>query len=240
MVTRVNTFDPKDRSGGRKASKIVNWIEDKIDAALPAYVVLSSAKDIEAVQQTEEAIVVGVFNSLDSAAAAEFITLVNSDNSSTVKYAITDSAEVKTQLGTSNEAVITLTHFDDLRADLPLPSTNEAFDWDTVSAFILQHATPLLSTLTSGNKRKIYKRRIKKHLLIFSDDTADNEAHIELMKEYREVATVFAGRLNCMRFFASYRQSIVRDETNQYSRINTSQINRNNLHQLHFFCCICT
>ena len=106
---------PQDYSGGRTADEIVNWLKKKSG---PAAVTLETEDDLLKVQEANDVVVVGVFDSVDDAKAKSFMNIAMDDDS--LAYAITTSDAVKSKLGSKSGSIALLKDFDELRADYDL------------------------------------------------------------------------------------------------------------------------
>ena len=173
-----------DYSGGRVEAEIVAWVSKRTG---PAFVTIASEDELTKMQETKDAFALGVFDSLESENAKAFIALADSDEN--LPYAVTIDAAVKAKLGTSGESVIVIKNFDDLRQDMALTT----FDSEAVAKFVVAASTPLVFEFSDESSKKIFGSSIQKHVLFFTDKTADH--HASVLAEYKAAAPAFAGEL---------------------------------------------
>jgi protein disulfide-isomerase A1 len=171
-------------SGGRVEAEIVSWVNKRTG---PAFVTIASEDELTKMQEGKDAFALGVFDSLESENAKAFIALADSDE--TVPYALTTDAAVKAKLGASGESVIVIKNFDDLRQDMALTT----FDSEAVAKFVIAASTPLVFEFSDESSKKIFGSPIQKHVLFFTDKTADH--HAGVLAEYKAAAPAFAGEL---------------------------------------------
>jgi len=176
---------PSDYSGGRTANEIVNWANKKSG---PAAVTVNSEDDLTKFQELHEAFAIGVFDSLESENAKNFLALADGDE--THAYAVASSAAIKTKLGVTADTVVVLKNFDDLRADHVIGSSFVAAD---VATFVQSNTIPLVQTFSPESAKKIFGSPIQKHVLFFTDK--DASSHAATVAAYTAAAASFKGKL---------------------------------------------
>lgn len=174
-----------DYTGGRTEKEILRWLEKKTG---PASASISTVAELEKFQETHEAFALGVFASLDSAAAKAFTAAADGDDLHA--YAITADASVKGKLGVSADTVVVLKSFDDLRGDLTVNSESTT---ESISAFVHKVTTPLIQEFSQETAKTIFGSPIKEHVLFFTNKNAVH--HAETVAAYRETAKTFQGEL---------------------------------------------
>lgn len=174
---------PQDYSGGRTSTEIVNWIKKKSG---PAAVTLESEDDLLKVQEANDVVVVGVFDSTDDAKAKSFMTLAGDDDS--LAYAITTSAAVKGKLGAKAGSIALLKDFDEMRADHDMTDDIEA-----AKDFISGNSVPLIQTFSQESSQKIFKSPITSHSLFFTK--TDSDHHKSSIDVFTEVAKANRGKV---------------------------------------------
>lgn len=173
-----------DYNGGRTEGDIVKWVNKK---AGPAYITVTTEDELNKLKETKDAFALGVFDNLDSANAKGFIELAAGDDETV--YAVTTEASLKSALSTSGDAIIVLKNFDDGRKDMPITK----FDSEAVSTFIVGATTPLVFEFSDETSKKIFGSPISKHVLFFTDKTADH--HASTFAEYKAAASEFSGKM---------------------------------------------
>lgn len=172
-------------SGGRQSADIVSWANKKSG---PVARPVNSEEDLVVLQEANDAVVLGVFASSDSANARSFLSLAG-DSEDDV-YAITSADAVRTKLGVSEDTVVVLKSFDNKRSDLVIGAE---FDASAVSEFVTAESVPLIREFTQESSRKIFKSPITKHALVF---TKKSESHHEsTISTATAVAQKFKGKV---------------------------------------------
>jgi protein disulfide-isomerase A1 len=174
---------PQDYSGGRTADEIVNWLKKKSG---PAAVTLETEDDLLKVQEANDVVVVGVFDSVDDAKAKSFMNIAMDDDS--LAYAITASDAVKSKLGSKSGSIALLKDFDELRADYDLTD-----DVTAAKDFISGNAVPLVQTFSQESSQKIFKSPITSHSLFFTK--TDDAHHKPTMDVFTEIAKANRGKV---------------------------------------------
>ena len=177
---------PVEYKGGRSAAEIAAWAYRKIE---PKSTTLKTTEELEKFQAKNELFTLGVFKSLDSAAALAFKDLADDDE--VHLYAITAHEEIKNKLFYprtigDKEFVIVFKPFDELRADLALTGK---FSTEKVSNFVKYQSTPPVQEFSAATMRRIAASPIKHHVLFFTHKDAAH--HATAMQVYYEVSVEF-------------------------------------------------
>ncbi len=175
---------PSDYNGGRTESEIVAWVNKK---AGPAVVSVNSEDDFLKFQETHEVFTLGVFSSVDSDAAKKFTALASDDELHT--FAISTDATIRNKLALTEDTVVVIKNFDDLRADL---AVGESWDEEAVATFITGNSAPLIQTFTPESSKKIFSSPIQQHVLFFTNKDSDH--HEPTIATYKTVAAQFKGK----------------------------------------------
>jgi protein disulfide-isomerase A1 len=183
-IKYFNQGSVSDYSGGRVEAEIVQWVSKRSG---PPYKTIATADDLTKMKDSHDAFVLGVFSSIDSAAAKSFISVASKDDNN--EYAITTETAVRSELGISTDTVVVLKNFDDLRNDMPVASFDEA----EVNKFILKSTTPLVFIFSDESSKKIFGSSITKHVLFFTDHESSD--HTAVFNEYKKVAAEYSGEL---------------------------------------------
>jgi len=171
-------------NGGRTASEIVSWMNKKSGPAAKA---VSTIDEIESLKEAFDAFVLGVFDAVDSAAAKAFLNLASGDDNNV--YAVTHSADIKSNLGVTSEHLVVFKNFDEKRSD---HSLSEGFNADAAEAFIIAATTPLIQTFSQESAKKIFASPIKNHMLFFTDKGSDH--HEPTVSTFTTLANEFKGK----------------------------------------------
>jgi len=152
----------------------------------PAAKTLETAAQLLAAQESNDVIVVGYFNSADSNAAKVFLTVAGGDEVNT--YFISSSDDVKNALAVSEDTVVILKSFDDKRSDFAAAELNPG----DLYSFILGNSVPLVQTFSQEAAKKIFSSPIQKHVLFFTEKSADH--HAASISALTEVAKTVKGQ----------------------------------------------
>lgn len=170
---------PQEYNGGRTSDEIVNWLKKKSG---PPAVTLATEDDLMKAQESGDVLVVGVFDSMDSDQAKEFLTAAGDDDS--LAYAVTTADAIKTKLSAKANSIALLKDFDELRADLDLAASTKAAD---IAEFVAASSVPLVQTFSQESSQKIFKSPITVHSLFFTKTDADyHESTIATFKKVAE------------------------------------------------------
>jgi len=170
-------------NAGRTAGDITAWLKKQSG---PAAKTISTSAELLAAQESNDVIVVGYFNSVESTSAKAFLAVAGGDEVNA--YFISSSDDVKNTLGLSEETVVILKTFDDKRADLAVGDLNPA----QVYSFILGNSVPLVQTFSQDAAKKIFSSPIQKHVLFFTETTAAH--HAPTVGALTEVAKTVKGK----------------------------------------------
>jgi len=172
-------------SGGRTESEIVKWVNKK---AGPSIKTITTDQELADLREANNAFIIGVFDSADSAVAKAFSAAANADDNNV--YAFTTSEAVRTSLGVTGNTAVVLKSFDDKRNDLPLA---DGFDVDELNTFVLGSTTPLIQEFSQEASKKIFSSPITKHALIFTKKTSPH--HASTLAAVTTVANTYKGKL---------------------------------------------
>jgi len=175
---------PVDYNGGRTESEIVSWVNKKSG---PSTVTISSEDDLLKFQEAHEVFTLGVFSSLESESAKKFAALAADDELHV--FALSTDASIRSKLALTEDTIVVIKNFDDLRADLPVGSS---FDEDAVSEFVGGNSTPLVQEFSQESSKKIFSSPIQKHVLFFTNKDADHHAPTKAV--YSSAAAKFKGK----------------------------------------------
>ena len=156
---------PSDYDGGRTEKEIVNWVNKKSG---PPAVTVTTVAELEKIQNANDAIVVGLFKSLDSELATAFLAFAGATSLDS-PFVITASPEVLTKLGVTKDAIVVLKVFDEKRDDFDLGAT---LDSDALTNFVAAKTTPLIQDYSPSTSKKIFGSDIKQHALFFVNKNA--------------------------------------------------------------------
>ena len=181
--------EASEYNGGRTEKEIVAWATKKSG---PAFLTLTTTKELEELQEKHEAFVVGYYSDLTSEHAEGLKKLaIEVDDGATI--ALTSSSEIKSKLALTKDTVVVLKKFDDKRNDLVVEAD---FDLADVRSFIMGSITPLIQYFSPETANKIFSNKITKHIMYFTDKTADY--HEGLEAKVRPVAEAFKGKFLCV------------------------------------------
>ena len=170
--------------GGRTSGEIVSWLGKNTG---PPAKTISTAEELTAAQESDDAIVVGYFADLESAAAKTFLVAAGRD--SETNYFISSSDAVKSSLAVTGDSVVVLKNFDDKRNDL---TVSAATTEETISTFVVENATPLVQVFSQEGAKKIFSSPVQRHLLVFTDSSASH--HPSTLSAVTEVAKGVKGQ----------------------------------------------
>jgi protein disulfide-isomerase A1 len=171
------------------AEAIVSWVHDHTG---PAVTPITSLNELQDYQRESDVIILGLFESLDTAAPElapylkEFTELGEYHES--VRYLSSSSSELLQALQVSSGTIVILKKFDELRVDLSLADIRH---WDQAIRFVVGHSSPLVQIFSDENAPKIFGSPIRIHALFLLDATSDAMSSYEEMM--REVALKYRG-----------------------------------------------
>ena len=185
-IKYFNKGKASDYSGGRTADDIVSWVNKK---AGPAAKTITSAAELEVLKEGNDVSVLGVFGSEDSVNARSFLALA-ADSESTVPFAISSSAAVRSELGLTEDTIVIHRSFDTPRVTL---SVAAGFDEATVGTFVAAETTPLIQEFTQESAKKIFSSPVTNHALFFT--TKSEGHHTSTMEIFKTVGPEYKGRV---------------------------------------------
>jgi protein disulfide-isomerase A1 len=176
---------PSDYNGGRTEAEIVSWVNKKSGAAAKT---IATAGELEVLIEGNDASVLGVFSSADSANARAFMSWAG-DTELAVPMAITTSDEVRTQLGITGDTIVVHRNFDEPKVTY---NVEEGVKAASLNQFVVGATTPLISEFTQQSAKKIFGNPITKHALFFTNKAADH--HASTYSTFSDVAKNFRGK----------------------------------------------
>ena len=176
---------PVDYDGGRTEKEIVSWINKKSG---PPAVTITTSSDLLKLQESNDAVVIGVFTDLTAPNAVDYLTLA-STTTVEVPFAITTSKDLQKELGTTTDTIVVLKKFDEKRNDYKI-SDYKVFDATHITSFISVATTPEVIEYSQATSKKIFGTSIKQHNLLFLDGDKDNK---ELLDSYAKLAKQYKG-----------------------------------------------
>lgn len=184
-IKYIKNGKTSDYTGGRTESEIVQWVNKK---AGPPAVTISSEDDLNKFQEKHEVFVLGSFSSIESEAAKKFVALADSDEDHV--FAISTEESVKSKLALTEDTVVVLKSFDNLRSDMSVAS---GFNAEDVTAFVDGESVPLIQEFTPESSKKIFGSKVTRHVLFFTDKSADH--HAATIAAYTAAAPAFKGQV---------------------------------------------
>lgn len=172
-----------DYNAGRTSDEIVAWLKKQSG---PPAKTIETAAQLLAAQESNDVIVVGYFASVDSDAAKAYLAVASGDEINS--YYISSSEDVKNALAISEDSLVILKSFDDKRADLTVADQNPG----QLYSFIVGNSVPLVQTFSQEAAKKIFSSPIQKHVLFFTETTADH--HAPALASLTEVAKSVKGQ----------------------------------------------
>lgn len=143
---------------------------------------VTTVAELEKLEAANEAVVVGLFKSLESDLAKSFLVFAGATTLD-APFIISSSPEVLTKLGAKKDAIVVLKVFDEKRDDFALGAT---IDSEELTTFLAAKTTPLIQDYTPSSSKKIFGSDIKKHALYFVNKDAEGysaSATYELLTE---------------------------------------------------------
>jgi protein disulfide-isomerase A1 len=145
---------PSDYSGGRTESEIVNWVLKKSG---PAAKTLVTEEDLTAAQESNDAIVVGVYSSDNSDKYKVFMSYAAMDDENT--FFVTTSEAIRNKLAVTGDAVVVLKSFDEGRNDFPVTSDDGL--GKSLEQFLSRVTVPLIQEFSQAASKKIFGSPVK-------------------------------------------------------------------------------
>jgi protein disulfide-isomerase A1 len=171
-----------DYQGGRTAADIVAWVKKKSGPAATTVADVAAAKKLQA---ENDVVVLGVFESDDSAEAKAF---VEAAGLSELIFAISTNAEVATAFNIKAPAVAVLKNFDEGQSNF-----EGDFAAAEIAKFAVGNSLPLVTEFSDEAAPKIFGGNVKKHLILFAKkDAADFQ---ELKGQMAQAAKELRGEI---------------------------------------------
>ncbi len=172
-----------DYSGGRTEKEIVNWLSKKTG---PPAVAVTTAAEADALEEANEVAVVGFFKSLESDKAKAFLAVASEMDD--IAFGITSDDKVFKKYEVSDDSVILLKKFDNLRDNFEGELTEDA-----INSFVVSNRLPLVIEFTDESAPKIFGGPVKVHNLLFisKDDAEFSNVHVA----FSEAAKAFKGEM---------------------------------------------
>lgn len=160
-----------DYSGGRTEAEIVSWVNKKGGAAAKT---VSTTSELDVLVEANDASVLGVFASADSANAKAFLAWA-ADTELGIPLAITTSEELRNHLGFNEDTIVVHRNFEEPRVH---KSVESGVDKAAVESFVVAETTPLIQEFTQQSAKKIFGSPITKHALFFTNKASDHHASV--------------------------------------------------------------
>lgn len=176
---------PSEYGGGRTEPEIISWVAKKSG---PPAKTLNTLEDLEALRESTDVFVLGVFFGASSPVATAFEQIAAADEN--LVYAVTSSTEIQKHLALEGDAVVILKDFDDKRVDFPI---KDFVDKAHLTNFISGNSAPLVQEFSGAASKKIFGSPIKIHSLFFTDKSSDH--HKPTIDVFTEIAKEFKGKL---------------------------------------------
>lgn len=157
----------------------MSWVNKKSG---PPATTVTTVAELEKLEAANDAIVVGLFKSLDSDLAKSFVAFAGATSLDS-PFVISSSAEVLAKVGVTKDAIVVLKVFDEKRDDFALGAT---LDDEALTTFLSAKTTPLIQDYSPSTSKKIFGSDIKKHALYFVNKAAADysaSATYELLTE---------------------------------------------------------
>jgi protein disulfide-isomerase A1 len=175
---------PIEYAGGRSSDEIIQWVKKKSG---PAAQTLTNSDELKKFQSDNEVAVLGLFKTLDSAAAQAFQNVAKVvDN---VNFAISSEQALFTELNLSgDEHLVLFKKFDEGRNDF-----DGKFNEEEIKKFIHSNQLALVSEFNQETAQKIFGGDIKVHNLLFIAKSSGE--YEKVLGEFREAARRFKGQV---------------------------------------------
>jgi len=172
---------PLDYGGGRTSDEIITWLNKKTG---PPAKVLESNDELKAFIEARDVAVVGFFTEESELKKAFLSTAEALDD---VEFATT-SPSSSGDLKVTEEGIVVMKKFDDLRADY-----TGAADVEDIKKFVRAESLALVTEFTDEAAPKIFGGDIKSHLLMFVSKKSDGFKGTHAT--YTDVAKGFKGKV---------------------------------------------
>ncbi|XP_041960241.1 protein disulfide-isomerase A2 [Alosa sapidissima] len=174
-----------DFSGKRTVQGILQWLNRRMG---PSATSLTTTRGAQEFIDANNVTIVGFFKSLDAEVVKVFYDVAM--DVVDVNFGIVSSPKIFKHFGLEEDTVVLFKKFDDKRADLLV---TEKLEKDEVVTFIRDNALELVIEFNEQNAEKIFGSKVHNHILIFLNTTL--ETHNALLSEYRDVASMFKGKV---------------------------------------------
>ncbi|XP_017270725.1 protein disulfide-isomerase A2 [Kryptolebias marmoratus] len=178
---------PVDYTGKRSVEGIIQWMKRRSG---PGAAHLDSLDSAEQFIRAHNVSVVGFFDSLESE-EAKLLKEIAFDLTDT-EFAMTAAPEVFQKYEVKTSSVVLFKKFDDGRADY-VWSEEEKLDKHNLTTFIKENSLELVIPFSEETANKIFTSRILLHSLLFINSTV--KSHVDLVENFRNVATEFKGKM---------------------------------------------
>jgi len=175
---------PIEYGGGRTSDEIIQWLKKKSG---PAAITLSSVDDLTKFKESQDVVVVGLFDSLENKNLALFNSIAKTVDS--VSFGVTTEQALFTELNVNGgEAIVLFKKFDEGRNDF----SGEFLD-EEIKRFIHSNQLALISEFNQETAQKIFGGDIKVHNLLFASKAS--QAFDAILAEFKKAAEGFRGRV---------------------------------------------
>uniref|UniRef100_A0A674JAV3 Protein disulfide-isomerase n=1 Tax=Terrapene triunguis TaxID=2587831 RepID=A0A674JAV3_9SAUR len=174
---------PREYTAGREADDIVNWLKKRTG---PAATTLADAAAAEALVDSSEVSVIGLFKDVASEAAKQFLLAAESIDD--IPFGISSSSDVFSKYQLSKDGVVLFKKFDEGRNNFEGDITKE-----NLLNFIKSNQLPLVIEFTEQTAPKIFGGEIKTHILLFlPKSVADYQGKLD---NFKTAAGNFKGKI---------------------------------------------
>ncbi|XP_030390077.1 protein disulfide-isomerase [Gopherus evgoodei] len=174
---------PREYTAGREADDIVNWLKKRTG---PAATTLADVAAAEALVDSSEVTVIGLFKDVESEAAKQFLLAAESIDD--IPFGISYSSDVFSKYQLSKDGVVLFKKFDEGRNNFEGDLTKE-----NLLNFIKSNQLPLVIEFTEQTAPKIFGGEIKTHILLFlPKSVADYQGKLD---NFKTAAGNFKGKI---------------------------------------------
>ncbi|XP_076138589.1 protein disulfide-isomerase A2 [Alosa pseudoharengus] len=174
-----------DFSGKRTVQGILQWLNRRMGQSATS---LTTTRGAQEFIDANNVTIVGFFKSLDAEVVKVFYDVAM--DVVDVNFGIVSSPKIFKHFSLEEDTVVLFKKFDDKRADLPV---TQKLEKDEVITFIRDNSLELVIEFNEQNAEKIFGSKVHNHILIFLNTTL--ETHNALLSEYRDVASMFKGKV---------------------------------------------
>ncbi|XP_078096004.1 protein disulfide-isomerase-like [Mustelus asterias] len=178
---------PIEYTGKRTAKGIISWLKRRTG---PSYAFLDSVAEVEKFIDSADVVIVGFFKDLENDDVKTFSETAN--DAVEIPFAISNDVKVLEKYSISRSTVTLFKKFDDHRADFEIEA-EAGLTKEELSKFIRINGMHLVTEFTKENNAKIFDAKIDHHILLFINKTI--EEHNQLLKEFRDAAASFRGKI---------------------------------------------